>query len=191
MTTAQISKSSTMEQVLQVYPTAQRALFQRYHIGGCHSCGFQPNETIEQVAQRNGVADAQEMLDFLRESADRDAKMLITVEELQAKMKRGDALKLLDVRSPEEHTFAALPGGQLVDEKLAQEILEKWPKDTEIVVHCHRGVRSLDAATFLTSRGFTNVKSLAGGIDHWSEKIDTSVPRYQTGQGGGGHGHGH
>ena len=44
---------STMQQVLEVYPGARRALFRRYHIGGCSSCGFQPEETLEKVCQRN------------------------------------------------------------------------------------------------------------------------------------------
>jgi rhodanese-related sulfurtransferase len=57
-------------------------------------------------------------------------------------------------------------------------IREQWPKDTLIVVHCHVGEQSLAAASFLIDRGFTNVRSLAGGIDAWSKQVDPTVPRY-------------
>jgi hypothetical protein len=36
-----IGPQSTMQQVLEAYPAAQRALFQSYHVCGCSSCGFQ------------------------------------------------------------------------------------------------------------------------------------------------------
>ena len=43
-----------MSEVLKEFPGAQRALFRRYHIGGCSSCGFQPTETLAQVCERYG-----------------------------------------------------------------------------------------------------------------------------------------
>jgi adenylyltransferase/sulfurtransferase len=39
-------------------------------------------------------------------------------------------------------------------------------------------VRSLKAAKALKKLGFENVKSMAGGIEAWSEKIDPSIPKY-------------
>ena len=56
-----------MEQVLNVYPSAQRALFQRYHVGGCSSCGFQPNDTLEAVCVSHGL-DVGEVVEFIRAS---------------------------------------------------------------------------------------------------------------------------
>ena len=44
-----IIKDMTMQEILAVFPRAQRALFSRYHVGGCSTCGFQPTETLEQV----------------------------------------------------------------------------------------------------------------------------------------------
>jgi hypothetical protein len=43
----------TMSAVLSAYPGAQRALFAKYHIGGCSSCGFQPTE----IARRRVPAE--------------------------------------------------------------------------------------------------------------------------------------
>jgi rhodanese-related sulfurtransferase len=50
--------------------------------------------------------------------------------------------------------------------------------DAETVVFCHHGVRSLSVTVYLHNHGFRDVKSLAGGIDLWSQRIDPSVPRY-------------
>jgi rhodanese-related sulfurtransferase len=52
-------------------------------------------------------------------------------------------------------------------------------KAQRIVVYCHHGTRSLDSAAYLAGHGFTNVKSLAGGIDAWSCEIDQELPRYR------------
>jgi hypothetical protein len=57
-----ISFESSMREVLEHFPGAQRARFRRYHIGGCSSCGFSPNETLAQVCTRNGNLDTAEVL---------------------------------------------------------------------------------------------------------------------------------
>lgn len=44
------------------------------------------------------------------------------------------------------------------------------------MVHCHIGERRSAAASFLIDQGFTNVKSLKGGIDAWSLEIDPRIP---------------
>ncbi|HZV35209.1 MAG TPA: rhodanese-like domain-containing protein, partial [Verrucomicrobiae bacterium] len=57
-----ITAQSQMRDVLEVYPGAQRALFRKYHIGGCSSCGFQPTETLAQVCARNNNLNVDEVL---------------------------------------------------------------------------------------------------------------------------------
>ena len=54
MMVEELNPQSTMQQVLEACPGAQRALFQRYHISGCRSCGFSPDETLAGLAERNG-----------------------------------------------------------------------------------------------------------------------------------------
>src|SRR5688572_25301833 len=102
-TVTEISPTSTMREVLEVFPGAQRALFRRYHIGGCASCGFQPEETLEQVCQRNNNVSVPEVIDHIRTSHEQDAKILISAQELDALLKNGESVKLLDVRSREEY----------------------------------------------------------------------------------------
>ena len=101
----------------------------------------------------------------------------ISPAEAAALLKQGMA-KFIDVRTPQEYDIACIEGCPLVDQALAKEIVESWPKDTPIVTVCHHGVRSLDAAVYLRQQGLTQTRSLRGGIELWSRTVDSSVPRY-------------
>lgn len=92
-------------------------------------------------------------------------------------MKEG-TVKLIDVRTPYEYDIARIEGCPLVDEKLAKEIVDTWPKDTPIITVCHHGVRSLDAAVYLRQQGFSQTRSMRGGINLWSMTVDSSIPQY-------------
>ena len=138
----ELSGSWPMERVLNVYPSAQRALFQRYHVGGCSSCGFQPSDTLEAVCMSHGLEVA-EVIEFIKTSQEVEGELEITPQVVAEQLKRGE-IKLLDVRSPEEYEITKIPGSTLVDGILAQEIVESWPKDTVIVTVCHHGIRSLE-----------------------------------------------
>ncbi len=98
----------------------------------------------------------------------------IAPREAAELLKQGK-IKLLDVRTREEYDIANVSGSVLVDEGMAQEITQSWPKETAIVTMCHHGVRSLDAAAYLRGHGFTNTRSMIGGIDAWAVQVDSSV----------------
>jgi adenylyltransferase/sulfurtransferase len=104
----------------------------------------------------------------------------IQVEQLAERRAAGEAVYLLDVRQPQEHAIAALPDSMLVPlNELPRRAAEvRPPEGALVVVYCHHGIRSLRAAAFLEQRGLANVVSLAGGIDAWSQRVDTGVPRY-------------
>jgi rhodanese-related sulfurtransferase len=171
-----LSGAWRMEQVLQVFPSAQRALFQRYHIGGCSSCGYHPQETLETVAINHGL-EVNEVVGFIQKSQKMEKDLEISPAEVADLLKKG-AIKLLDVRTPHEYEIAKIRGSVLVDQALAQEIVQTWPKDSPIVTVCHHGIRSLDAATYLRGHRFTNARSMRGGIDAWALQVDPSAPRY-------------
>src|ERR1041385_1985388 len=97
-----ISPQSPMRDVLEKFPGAQRALFRRYHIGGCSSCGFSPDETLAHVCERNGGLDVNEVLAHIQSSHEQDAKILISPKELAEALKQDPSLRLVDVRSREE-----------------------------------------------------------------------------------------
>jgi len=171
-----LSGDWTMQQVTTVFPSAQRALFQKYHVGGCSSCGFQPNDTLGTVAVNHGL-DVNEVIEHVKRSQEMEKNVEITPRETAELLKQGK-IKLLDVRTPEEYAIAKVAGSVLVDQGLAQEIMQTWPKDTAIVTICHHGMRSLDAAAYMRGHGFLDTRSMTGGIDAWSAQIDPSIPRY-------------
>lgn len=177
MTESKITGSSTMQEVLTAYPSAQRALFQKYHIGGCSSCGYRPDEPLESVARNHGIHDVREVLTFLESSAEADARMKVSPQDVAKAMKSAKPPKLLDVRTPAEFELAHIAGAQLFTQETNQE-LAGWPKDTAIVFTCHTGPRSMDAASFFAGHGYTNVRYLAGGIDAWAQEVDKQVKRY-------------
>lgn len=89
----------------------------------------------------------------------------------------GKSVELFDVRTPGERAQAAIAGSRLLDED-GRAYLEKLPKDTPVIFHCHHGGRSQAAAEHYLKHGFTTVYNVAGGIDAWSKDVDPTVPRY-------------
>lgn len=90
---------------------------------------------------------------------------------------------LLDCREPDEFALCRIEGAVLVPlgqiEQRAEELeADDGSRSREIVVYCHHGRRSVRAATTLRALGFTNVRSMAGGIDVWSIDVDSAVARY-------------
>ncbi len=61
-----------MGDVLAAYPGARRALFRKYHIGGCSSCGFAPEETLGQLCARNGNLSVDEVITHIQASHETD-----------------------------------------------------------------------------------------------------------------------
>ena len=101
----------------------------------------------------------------------------MSVSDLKAAIDAGNPMEILDVRTPEERAVAAIPGAALLNEGEAARI-EAMPRDTKLVLHCHHGGRSQQAAEQFVSLGFTQVFNVVGGIDAWSQEIDPEVPRY-------------
>jgi rhodanese-related sulfurtransferase len=177
--TPTITKRSTMQEILEAYPSAQRALFQRYHIGGCHSCGYEPNDILEEVANRHGITDLDPVLRFIEEADQADKRVQVSPEEVASLLKGGEPPRLIDVRLPAERELARIEGSVPITEELAREIMG-WPKETPMVFYCHVGSRSLDAASYFAGHGFLNARSMTGGIEAWSRTVDPSVPRYEV-----------
>lgn len=169
----------TMSQVLQAYPGAQRALFARYHIGGCSSCGFRPDETLAQVCARNDDVALDEAVRHIQDSHQHDAGLQLTPTQFDALRGREATLAVLDTRTREEHEAVHLPGSQLLTQDLVQTIFSTWDKNRPIVLYDHTGTRVLDAVAYFIGHGFSETKALAGGIDAYSQEIDPSLPRYR------------
>lgn len=110
----------------------------------------------------------------------------ITVTDLAAKLKSEDKFILLDVRELNELNYAKLTDARLEVtpmSRLAQEgtdALSESAKSqsTEIYVLCHHGTRSAQVTGWLAQQGWTNIKSVRGGIDAYARQVDQSVGFY-------------
>ena len=106
------------------------------------------------------------------------AEYAIQPQSLKRLIDNGHDIVLLDVRETWEYEIVHLkdakqiPLGELLQQA---SLLNPY---AEIVVYCHKGMRSLDAAQLLQQLGFKRVKSLVGGIDRWTREIDTELQRY-------------
>lgn len=168
-----------MQEVLQEFPGAQRALFRKYHIGGCSSCGFQPEERLADLCTRNGNLSVNEVITHIRESHEADQKIQIAATELAEWKKRDPNLRIVDIRTREEHETARIDGSVLFSQELMQEMLGRWKREEPVVIVDHQGKKSMDAAAYFLGHGFQNVRALRGGIDAWSREVDPEVPRYE------------
>ena len=103
----------------------------------------------------------------------------ISVTDTRAGMGDGGVV-LVDIREPEELAIAAVPGAVHIPmDRLAATVNEMdLGEDQTLALICHTGRRSLAAAMALQRMGVDEARSVAGGIEWWSLRIDPSVPRY-------------
>jgi sulfur-carrier protein adenylyltransferase/sulfurtransferase len=103
----------------------------------------------------------------------------VTAEELRRELdEKGSGLVLIDVREPHEWEIAHIEGAQLIPLGQLPERLGELDGHAEIVTHCHHGARSMKALGILKGAGFNRVRSLAGGIDAWADRVEVGMPRY-------------
>jgi Dinucleotide-utilizing enzymes involved in molybdopterin and thiamine biosynthesis family 2 len=102
----------------------------------------------------------------------------MSAQELKRKMDAREAFELIDVREAFEYEIARIDGARLIPLGEIAERVSELQRERPIVVHCHSGRRSAEAVRLLQQRGFANVYNLEGGIDAWSDQIDSNVPKY-------------
>jgi sulfur-carrier protein adenylyltransferase/sulfurtransferase len=129
----------------------------------CAVCGDNP--TIRELVEYQGYCDSGTSMDM-------------SVRELKARMDRGEAPRLIDVREPHEHAICSIPGAELIPAAQFIQRLGEFEPTAEIVVHCRSGSRSGRAVEMMKARGFTNARNLAGGVLAWIDQVDPSQKRY-------------
>src|SRR5687768_6941615 len=100
MAVAELSVDTKMGGIMEALPGAKRALFARYHLGGCSSCAFSDDETLAQLCARSEI-DAGEVLDHLLASHEHDETMLMGATEAKQRLDAGEKILLVDVRTRE------------------------------------------------------------------------------------------
>lgn len=171
------SLGSTMKEVETRYPFARALLHSKFHVGGCASCGFEPHETISQVAQKHGK-DAEAMVKCLNTGFD-DLRSAEIEAETAAQLIRNENVLIVDVREQWEFDLCKIGENPiLMSEKTMPLVFEQGAKAETVLVYCHHGVRSLNAALYLRQNGLPKAVSLRGGIDRYAQIIDPSIQRY-------------
>jgi adenylyltransferase/sulfurtransferase len=102
----------------------------------------------------------------------------INPRDLDARLKAGDPIHLVDVREPVEQQVSKIAGAELIPLGELSLHLDRFKPDEEIVVFCRTGNRSERAAQVLIGAGFTCVNSLRGGINAWASEIDPALFQY-------------
>lgn len=95
---------------------------------------------------------------------------IITPQELKEKLAAGDSIELIDVRTADKHATYNIGGKLIPLEELPQRLAE-IDRSKPIVTYCTMGGRSMRALQYLMSEGFTEVKSLDGGMTRWQDEI--------------------
>ncbi len=110
----------------------------------------------------------------------------ISVKELAKKLEQGERFTLLDVREEWEIRLAAIRDERVLVipmSVLARQLKDAFPEplrdpDALMVVMCHHGIRSANVTAWMRANGWKNVYSLAGGIDAYARRVDSSVGVY-------------
>ena len=107
----------------------------------------------------------------------------MTVKELKALLDSGAKdFVLLDVRNPHEYEIAKIPGSVLVplpeiENGNGVAKVRDLLNGHRLIAHCKMGGRSAKALAILKEAGITGT-NVKGGINAWSQEVDTSVPQY-------------
>jgi molybdopterin/thiamine biosynthesis adenylyltransferase/rhodanese-related sulfurtransferase len=133
----------------------------------CPACGTHP--TITELMDYDA---------FCGLTPDLTADLEVTVEDLAREMGGGLPPVLIDVREPYEWEIGHIEGARLVPLGELERRLGELDPHGRIVTYCHHGMRSFQALELLLAAGFSNVRSLEGGIDAWAREVDPKLPRY-------------
>ena len=161
-----IRPDMTMAEIQEHYPSARRALFQRYHVGGCSSCAFEQTDTLEKVCRDHNLLDVAGVIQHLQRSHEVDQRMQVEPEVVKGWLDEHEEFLFLDLRHPSQPGGGKVPGAEPLDFANQAKYMQ-LPKDTRIVFLCQTGVTSLDAAAYFAGHGYTQVYSVRGGVDAW------------------------
>jgi rhodanese-related sulfurtransferase len=166
-----ITENSTLHEIAMHYPNLHAFIERKYGIKIADN-----SQSLRELAESNGLPPAQILfMEIQLESRALKVKE-VSAPEVQ---KRIQQYKILDAREGWELKFGNLPGAKPLDAALLDEILNQWKKEAPLLVYCHFGIRSMDAATFFADHGFSDVSVLRGGIEAWSKQVDPSIPTYE------------
>ncbi|MEM9079219.1 MAG: rhodanese-like domain-containing protein [Verrucomicrobiota bacterium] len=169
--------TSPMRDLLAEYPSARRALFAHFHIGGCQSCAYSETDTLQQVCQQHDL-NPDDVQQAILQSHEEEQLLLISPPDLAQKLTSPSPPTLVDTRTREEHEAVAIPNSQLLTENTLAQLNSENPNQ-QIILYDHSGKSVLDQVSWFRGHQLKNTFALAGGIDAYSQQVDPSLPRYR------------
>jgi len=160
--------------LMAAMPGARRALFAKYHLGGCQSCAFDEAETLGDLCARAEL-DAGEVLAHLLASHEHDLTMLMQPSDIAAR----EDVTFIDVRTREEFEAVKISGARFFNPELQEEIFKGKPGGL-LALYDHTGKYVLDQVAWFRGHGIENAFGMTGGIDAWSREVDPKVMRYRV-----------
>lgn len=171
-----INENSSLHEIAVQYPQVYDFIERKY---GVKVDVGDKTVSLTEFVEKYGLPPAQVL--FMEVQMDLRAEKVheLSVKEARDFLEKNPLTPILDVREEWEVKIGKIPSSQVLSPQLLDQILNDWDKNLPILIYCHHGVRSMDAANFFADRGFTEIRTLRGGIDAWSANVDPSIPRYQ------------
>ncbi len=102
-----------------------------------------------------------------------------SVDVTEARRLKERGVLFLDVRDQLEWETCHLSGALHIPlDRLKRDALAEVPTTRELVVYCHKGIRSRSAVALLRDWGYEKGVSMEGGIDAWARAIEPAMVRY-------------
>jgi sulfur-carrier protein adenylyltransferase/sulfurtransferase len=139
----------------------------------CAVCG--PNATIKELIDYEEFCGS-----VTDEAAEAVVGSTITARELEAWIKEGRDIDLIDVREPAEYEIVRIPGSRLIPKGdiVSGAALADLPTERQAVFYCKAGVRSAEALAAAKAAGLKNAVHVQGGVLGWINQVDPSLPAY-------------
>ncbi len=96
----------------------------------------------------------------------------VSIDDVKAKMDRGEYFLLIDVREESEYARDHLPGAIHLGKGVIERDIESkvMKTDEPMILYCGGGFRSALAADNLQKMGYSNILSMDGGMRGWRDK---------------------
>ena len=139
----------------------------------CVICGEHPSVT--------GLIDYEQFCGVPGHDHEKDetvSRWDLPVTELDARLKAGEDLKIIDVREPHEWQISHIEGARLIPLGELAAHMHELDSAQEYVLQCKSGARSMKALELLYTAGFRKLHNLKGGINAWAREVDRRIPLY-------------
>jgi rhodanese-related sulfurtransferase len=173
-----INENSSLHEIAVQYPHVYDFIERKYSIK-VHVGDNDNTITLKEFVTKYGLPPAQVLFMEVQLDLRANKAQELTAHQAKTFLEKNPATHILDVREEWEVKIGRINNSKVLSPVLLDQILNTWKKETPILIYCHHGVRSMDAATFFVDHGFNHVYTLRGGIDSWSMNVDSSIPRYQ------------